>query len=56
MDLIRVYPLADMRNKGFTVGQTTLKMTKHEKPCMKNQYVFISFTFDTFGFLTPEAV
>ncbi|MFS7986261.1 putative exostosin [Helianthus anomalus] len=45
----------------FTVGQTALKaasgkVTKHEKACLDNQHVFIPFAFDTFGFLTPEAV
>ncbi|KAJ0928249.1 hypothetical protein HanRHA438_Chr04g0191971 [Helianthus annuus] len=45
----------------FTMGHTVLKafsvkMTKHEKACLDNQHVFISFVFDTFGFLTPEAV
>ncbi|KAJ0449292.1 putative exostosin [Helianthus annuus] len=32
------------------------KVTKHEKACLDNQHVFIPFAFDTFGFLTPEAV
>jgi len=41
--------------------QTTLKaasskVVKHEKSCSDNQHVFISFAFDTFGFLTPEGV
>ena len=48
-------------NRGFTVGQTALKaasykVTKYEKSCIENQHVFIPFTFDTFGFLAPEAV
>ncbi|GJS48324.1 hypothetical protein Tco_0598445 [Tanacetum coccineum] len=47
--------------RGFTAGQTALKaasckVTKHEKACIENQHVFISFPFDTFGFLAPEAV
>ncbi|GJZ31687.1 probable receptor-like protein kinase [Tanacetum coccineum] len=46
---------------GFTVGQTVLKaasckVTKHVKACIENQHVFVSFAFDTFGFLAPEAV
>jgi hypothetical protein len=45
----------------FTVGQTALKaasskMVKHEKMCSDNQHVFISFAFDIFDFLAPEAV
>jgi hypothetical protein len=32
------------------------KMAKHEKSCTDNQHIFISFAFDTLGFLAPEAV
>jgi len=32
------------------------KVTKHEKACSDNQHVFISFTFDIFGFLAPKVV
>jgi hypothetical protein len=31
-------------------------MVKYEKACSDNQHVFISFAFDTFDFLAPEAV
>jgi hypothetical protein len=45
----------------FTVGQTTIKVVlskvaKYEKTCSNNQHTFIPFVFDTFDFLTPEAV
>jgi hypothetical protein len=44
----------------FTVGRAALKaasskMVKHETTCSNNQHVFILFSFDTFGFLTPDA-
>jgi hypothetical protein len=47
--------------RDFTVGHAALKATsskveKHEKVCSDNQHVFISFAFDTFGFLAPETV
>jgi len=32
------------------------KVTKHEKTCSDNQYAFIPFAFDTFGFLAPVSV
>jgi hypothetical protein len=32
------------------------KTVKHEKVCSDNQHIFILFAFDTFGFLTPEAI
>nr|GEV81033.1 putative reverse transcriptase domain, PPM-type phosphatase domain, protein phosphatase 2C family [Tanacetum cinerariifolium] len=56
VDLTGVSPLVGLISRGFTAGQTTLKaasgkVTKHEKACIKNQYVFIPFAFDTFGFL-----
>ncbi|GJS29937.1 putative reverse transcriptase domain-containing protein [Tanacetum coccineum] len=61
VDLIEVSPLVGLSGRGFTVGQAALKaasckVTKHEKSCIENQHVFIPFAFDTFGFLTPEAV
>jgi hypothetical protein len=31
-------------------------VAKHEKAYSENQYVFISFAFDIFGFLAPETV
>nr|GEV73554.1 hypothetical protein [Tanacetum cinerariifolium] len=59
--LTEVSPLVWLSSRGFTAYQTTLKVasgkvTKHKKSCIKNQHVFIPFAFDTFGFLTPEAV
>lgn len=56
--LTGVSPLLRVRIVGFTMGQATLKVVpskvaKHEKACLHNQHVFISFAFDTFGFLAP---
>nr|GFA95879.1 putative exostosin-like protein [Tanacetum cinerariifolium] len=61
VDLTGVSPLVGLRGRGFTAGQAALKaasgkVAKHEKACIENQHVFIPFTFDTFGFLAPEAV
>ncbi|GJR64394.1 hypothetical protein Tco_0010459 [Tanacetum coccineum] len=61
VDLTGVSPLVGLSSWGFTVGQAALKsasckVAKHEKACIENQHVFISFAFDTFGFLAPEAV
>ncbi|GKE87673.1 hypothetical protein Tco_1565148 [Tanacetum coccineum] len=61
VDLTEVSPLVGLSTRGFTAGQaalkaTSCKVTKHEKTCIENQHVFISFPFDTFGFLAPEAV
>jgi hypothetical protein len=47
--------------RDFTVGHAALKATSskvenHKKVCSDNQHVFISFAFDTFGFLAPETV
>ncbi|KAF5770941.1 hypothetical protein HanXRQr2_Chr14g0665051 [Helianthus annuus] len=61
VDLTGVSPFVGLGGNVFTVGQTALKaasgkVTKHEKTCLDNQHVFIQFAFDTFGFLTPEAV
>ncbi|GKE53539.1 hypothetical protein Tco_1488695, partial [Tanacetum coccineum] len=48
------------RDNEFVAGQAALKaesskVAKHEKACLENQHVFISFAFDTFGFLAPVA-
>ncbi|GJZ14240.1 hypothetical protein Tco_0549470 [Tanacetum coccineum] len=61
VDLTGVSPLVGLSSRGFTIGQVGLKaasykVTKHEKACIENQHMFIPFTFDTFGFLAPEAV
>ncbi|GJU98036.1 hypothetical protein Tco_1327307 [Tanacetum coccineum] len=61
VDLVEVFPLVGLSSRGFTVGQIALKaasckVTKHEKACIENQYMFILFAFDTFGFLAPEAM
>ena len=61
MDLTGVSPLVDLGSGVFTVGQATLKtasfkVAKHQKVCMENRHTFIPFSFDTFGFLSPEAV
>jgi len=61
VDLTGVSPLVGLGVGPFTVGQTALKaalskVAKHEKACSDNQHAFIPFTFDTFGFLAPEAV
>ncbi|GJT69214.1 hypothetical protein Tco_1028500 [Tanacetum coccineum] len=61
VDLTGVSPLVGLSSRGFTAGQAALKaalgkVTKHEKACNENQYVFIPFAFDTFGFLAPKAV
>ncbi|GKA02676.1 hypothetical protein Tco_0675457 [Tanacetum coccineum] len=61
VDLTGVSPLVELSSKGFIAGQAALKaasckMTKHDKACIEIQHVFITFAFDTFGFLAPEAV
>ncbi|KAL6502565.1 hypothetical protein OROHE_024570 [Orobanche hederae] len=61
VDLTGVSPLVGLRDGGFTVGQAALKaasskVVKHEKACSDNQHALIPFAFDTFGFLSPEAV
>ena len=61
MDLTEVSSLVGLMTGTFTVGQTTLKvvsskLAKHEKTCSSNQHAFVSFAFDTFGFLSPEVV
>ncbi|GKD13113.1 hypothetical protein Tco_1197520, partial [Tanacetum coccineum] len=60
MDLTGVSPLVGLSSRGFTAGQAaskvaSCKVTKHEKTCIANQYVFIPFAFDTFGFFAHEA-
>ncbi|GJX24990.1 hypothetical protein Tco_0231286, partial [Tanacetum coccineum] len=60
VDLTGVSPLVGLRDNGFVAGQAALKaesskVAKHEKACLENQHVFISFAFDTFGFLAPVA-
>jgi len=61
VDLTGVSPLVRLGVGSFTVGQIALKtasskVAKHEKACSDNQHVFISFAFDTFGFLAPDTV
>ena len=61
MDLTGVSPLVGLRAETFAVGQTSLKaasskMAKDEKMCFHNQQAFISFAFDTFGFIAPKVV
>ncbi|GKE57655.1 hypothetical protein Tco_1496840 [Tanacetum coccineum] len=61
VDLTWVSPLVELSSKGFIAGQAALKaasckMTKHDKACIEIQHVFITFVFDTFGFLAPEVV
>ncbi|GKB14778.1 ATP-dependent zinc metalloprotease FTSH 12, chloroplastic, partial [Tanacetum coccineum] len=60
-DRLRYQPLDVYPAPLHRLGQTALKaasckVTKHEKACIENQHVFISFAFDTFGFLAPEGV
>ncbi|GJU28474.1 putative reverse transcriptase domain-containing protein [Tanacetum coccineum] len=59
VDLTGVSPLVGLRDNGFVAGQAALKaesrkVAKHEKACLENQHVFITFAFDTFGFLAPK--
>jgi hypothetical protein len=61
VDLTGVSPLVSLGVGDFTIGQAALKdasskVAKHEKACSGNQHAFISFAFDTFGFLASEAV
>ncbi|GJZ17711.1 putative reverse transcriptase domain-containing protein [Tanacetum coccineum] len=61
VDLTGVSPLVGLSSRGFTVGQTALKVasckvTRHENACIKNQHVFVPFVSDNFGFLAPEAM
>jgi len=56
-----VSTIVGLRVMDLTVGQTTLKappskVTKHEKAYFDNQYAFIPFAFDIFGFLALEVV
>lgn len=59
VDLTEVSPFVGLRTRGFTMGQTTLKVVsskvaKHEKWCSDNQHTFIPFVIDTFVFLAQE--
>ncbi|KAK2438168.1 hypothetical protein QL285_022979 [Trifolium repens] len=61
VDLIEVSPHVGLTTRDFTVGQAALKaasskVVKHERACPENQYAFIAFAFDTFGFLATEVV
>nr|ABD32510.1 hypothetical protein MtrDRAFT_AC147482g27v2 [Medicago truncatula] len=61
VDLTGVSPLVGLGIRPFTVGHAALKVAsskvaKHEKACSDNEHAFISFAFDTFGFLAPEVV
>jgi hypothetical protein len=57
VDLIGVFPLVGFGLEIFQWdGHPSSKMVKHEKVCFDNQHIFILFAFDTFGFLTPEAI
>jgi hypothetical protein len=61
VDLNGGSPLVGLRVADFIVGRKALKaasskMAEHEKTCSDNQYVFIPFAFDIFGFLAPEAL
>ncbi|GJY88497.1 hypothetical protein Tco_0503125 [Tanacetum coccineum] len=62
VDLTGVSPLMELSSRSFTTGEAALKasasckVTKHEKTCIENQHMFILFAFDTFVFLTHEAV
>ena len=56
-----VSPFVGLGVGPFIVGHAALKaasskVVKHEKTCSHNQHVFITFAFDTFGFLAPEVV
>ncbi|MFS8013705.1 putative exostosin [Helianthus anomalus] len=56
-----VSPLVGLRDHGFVAGQAitkvdATKVAKHEKACIENQHVFVSFAFDTFGALAPDVV
>nr|GEX89419.1 putative reverse transcriptase domain-containing protein [Tanacetum cinerariifolium] len=61
VDLTGASSLIGLNSRGFTAGHAALKaasekVTKHEIACIENQYVFIHFAFDTFGFLALEVV
>ncbi|MFS7979233.1 hypothetical protein Hanom_Chr10g00924981 [Helianthus anomalus] len=57
VDLTGVSSLVGLGGSAFAVGQAASgKVTKHDKACLDNQHVFISFAFDTFGFLSSEVV
>jgi hypothetical protein len=53
----------ELEVEDFTAGQTTLKVasrkiTKQDKTCSDNQYIFIPFIFDTctLDFSAPDAI
>jgi len=61
VDLTVISPLVGLGVVSFTVGQAALKVVsskvvKHEKACFDNQHAFMSFVFDTFGFIASEDV
>jgi len=47
-----------IRGRGFfgMIDNPKSRVTKHEKTCSNNQHTLITFTFNTFGFLTPKVV
>jgi len=58
VDLTGVSPLVGLWIRAFTVGHAALevaasKVAKHEKMRSNNQHSFMSFAFETFGFLAP---
>lgn len=60
VDLTKVSPLVGLRTGDFTVRHAVLKaasnkMIKH-KNTFSNQHDFITFAYDTFGFLVLEAL
>lgn len=61
MDLVDASPLVGLGPETFAVGHATLKaksrkVVKHKKACSDNQFLFIPFTFETFGFLAQEVI
>lgn len=61
LDLTRVSPLVGVRGSGFykrtSISKSCVsKVTKYEKVCSHNQYTFILFAFDIFGFLASQVV
>lgn len=54
-----ISPVVSLRSEGFITSQASLKVVsckvaKHKKICIDNQYVFIPFDFDKFGFLAAK--
>lgn len=61
MNLTSVFPFGRLKTGGFTMGQTTFKIAsskvvKYDNVCSHNQHTLISFIFDTFNFITPQAM